>query len=334
MTKIRAAITGIHSWVPEYRLTNTELSRMVDTSDEWIMQRVGIKERRILKGEGMGTSDLGANAVAGLLEKTNTSPDEIELVICATVTPDMAFPATANIISDKAGIRNAFSFDLGAACSGFLFALQTGASYIETGRYKKVIVVGADKMSSITDYTDRTTCPLFGDGAGAVLLEPTYEEYGIMDYIFHTDGSGRKFLHLKAGGSLKPASHETVEAREHYIYQEGQSVFKFAVVNMADVAAEIMERNNLKAEDIAWLVPHQANLRIIDATGRRMGLPPEKVMINIQNYGNTTAATIPLCLSDYESQLKKGDKLILAAFGGGFTWGSIYLKWAIGPEQK
>jgi len=268
-----------------------------------------------------------------LLEKTKTSPDEIELVICATVTPDMFFPATANIISDKAGIKNAFSFDLAAACSGFLFALQTGASYIETGRYKKVIVVGADKMSSITDYTDRTTCPLFGDGAGAVLLEPTYEEYGIMDYIFHTDGSGRKFLHLKAGGSLKPASHETVEAREHYIYQEGQSVFKFAVVNMADVAAEIMERNNLKAEDIAWLVPHQANLRIIDATGRRMGLPPEKVMINIQNYGNTTAATIPLCLSDYESQLKKGDKLILAAFGGGFTWGSIYLKWAIGPEQ-
>ena len=334
MTKIRAAITGIHSWVPEYRLTNSELSRMVDTSDEWIMQRVGIKERRILKGEGMGTSELGANAVTGLLEKTNTSPDEIELVICATVTPDMAFPATANIISDRAGIKNAFSFDLAAACSGFLFALQTGASYIETGRYKKVIVVGADKMSSITDYTDRTTCPLFGDGAGAVLLEPTYEEYGIMDYIFHTDGSGRKFLHLKAGGSLKPASHETVEAREHFIYQEGQSVFKFAVVNMADVAAEIMERNNLKAEDIAWLVPHQANLRIIDATGRRMGLPPEKVMINIQNYGNTTAATIPLCLSDYESQLKKGDKLILAAFGGGFTWGSIYLKWAIGPEQK
>ena len=333
MTKIRAAITGIHSWVPEYRLTNSELSRMVDTSDEWIMQRVGIKERRILKGEGLGTSDLGANAVAGLLEKTKTSPDEIELVICATVTPDMFFPATANIISEKAGIKNAFSFDLAAACSGFLFALQTGASYIETGRYKKVIVVGADKMSSITDYTDRTTCPLFGDGAGAVLLEPTYEEYGIMDYIFHTDGSGRKFLHLKAGGSLKPASHETVEAREHYIYQEGQSVFKFAVVNMADVAAEIMERNNLKAEDIAWLVPHQANLRIIDATGRRMGLPPEKVMINIQNYGNTTAATIPLCLSDYESQLKKGDKLILAAFGGGFTWGSIYLKWAIGPEQ-
>jgi len=332
MGKIRAAITGIHAWVPEYRLTNFELSKMVDTSDEWIMQRVGIRERRILKGEGLGSSDLGEQAVKGLLEKTRTSPDEIDLLICATVTPDMAFPATANIISDKAGIKNAFSFDLNAACSGFLFALQTGASYIETGRYKKVIVVGADKMSSITDYTDRTTCPLFGDAAGAVLLEPTKENYGVMDYIFHVDGSGRKFLHLKAGGSAKPASHETIDAREHYVYQEGQSVFKFAVVNMADVAAEIMERNKLKADDIAWLVPHQANLRIIDATGRRMGLPPEKVMINIQNYGNTTAATIPLCLWEYEKKLKKDDKIILAAFGGGFTWGSIYLKWAYNPE--
>jgi len=332
MGKIRAAITGIHAWVPEYRLTNFELSKMVDTSDEWIMQRVGIKERRILKGEGLGSSDLGEQAVKGLLEKTNTLPDEIDLLICATVTPDMAFPATANIISDKTGIKNAFSFDLNAACSGFLFALQTGASYIETGRYKKVIVVGADKMSSITDYTDRTTCPLFGDAAGAVLLEPAKENYGIMDYIFHVDGSGRKFLHLKAGGSAKPASHETIDAREHYVYQEGQSVFKFAVVNMADVAAEIMERNKLKADDIAWLVPHQANLRIIDATGRRMGLPPEKVMINIQNYGNTTAATIPLCLWEYEKKLKKGDKIILAAFGGGFTWGSVYLKWAYDPK--
>ena len=332
MGKIRAAITGIHAWVPEYRLNNFELSRMVDTSDEWIMQRVGIKERRILKEEGLGTSDLGEQAVKGLLVKTKTSPDEIDLLICATVTPDMQFPATANIISDKVGIKNAFSFDLGAACSGFLFALQTGAAYIETGKYRKVIVVGADKMSSITDYTDRTTCPLFGDAAGAVLLEPTIENYGIMDYIFHVDGSGRKYLHLKAGGSVKPSSHETVEAREHYVYQEGQSVFKFAVVNMADVAAEIMERNKLKAEDIAWLVPHQANLRIIDATGRRMGLPPEKVMINIQNYGNTTAATIPLCLWEYEKQLKKGDKIILAAFGGGFTWGSVYVKWAYNPE--
>jgi len=332
MEKLRAAITGIHAWVPDYRLTNSELSKMVDTSDEWIMQRVGIKERRILKGEGLGTSDLGEMAVKGLLEKTGTSPDEIGLLICATVTPDMAFPATANIISEKAGIKNAFSFDLGAACSGFLFALQTGAAYVETGKYKKVIVVGADKMSSITDYTDRTTCPLFGDAAGAVLLEPTTEEYGIMDYIFHVDGSGQKYLHLKAGGSVKPASYETIEAKEHYIYQEGQAVFKFAVSNMADVAAEIMQKNNLKPEDIAFLVPHQANLRIIDATGRRMGLPPEKVMINIQNYGNTTAATIPLCIWEYENKLKKGDVLILAAFGGGFTWGSVYLKWAYDPK--
>lgn len=332
MGKLLAAITGIHAWVPEYRLTNSELSKMVDTSDEWIMQRVGIKERRILKEEGLGTSDLGEMAVRGLLEKTGTSPDEVDLLICATITPDMAFPATANIISDKVGIKNAFSFDLAAACSGFLFALQTGAAYIQTGKYRKVIVVGADKMSSITDYTDRTTCPLFGDAAGAVLLEPGNGDYGIMDYIFHVDGSGRKFLHIKAGGSVRPSSHETIDAREHFVYQEGQSVFKFAVVNMANVAAEIMERNNLKAEDIAWLVPHQANLRIIDATGRRMGLPPEKVMINIEKYGNTTAATIPLCLWEYEKQLKKGDKIILAAFGGGFTWGSIYVKWAYDPK--
>jgi 3-oxoacyl-[acyl-carrier-protein] synthase-3 len=328
MGKIRAAITGINAWVPEYILDNHEISKMVDTSDEWIMQRVGISERRILKGEGLGSSDLGEKAVKGLLEKTGTSPDEIELVICATVTPDMMFPATANIICDKVGIKNAFSFDLGAACSGFLFALQTGAAYVESGRYKKVVVVGADKMSSITDYTDRTTCALFGDASGAVLLEPTTEEFGIMDYLFRVDGSGRKFLHQKAGGSVKPASHETVDAKEHFIYQEGQSVFKFAVTNMADIAAEIMEKNNLKSEDISWLVPHQANLRIIDATGRRMGLPPEKVMINIQKYGNTTAATIPLCIWEYEKMLKKGDVLILAAFGGGFTWGSIYLKWA------
>ena len=332
MEKIRAAITGINAWVPEYRLTNQELSKMVDTSDEWIMQRVGIKERRILKGEGLGTSDMGDKAVIGLLEKTKTSPDEIDLLICATITPDMFFPATANIICDKAGIKNAFSFDVGAACSGFLFALQTGAQYIESGRYKKVIVVGADKMSSIVDYTDRTTCPLFGDAAGAVLLEPTSEDVGIIDHILKTDGSGRKFLHMKAGGSCKPPSLETLEAKENFIYQEGQSVFKFAVSNMADVAVEIMEKNNLKPEDIAWLVPHQANLRIIDATGRRMGLAPEKVMINIQNYGNTTAATIPLCIWDYEKSLKKGDVLILAAFGGGFTWGSIYLKWAYDPK--
>lgn len=332
MGKIRAAITGIHAWVPEYRLTNFELSRMVDTSDEWIMQRVGIKERRILKGDGLGSSDLGEKAVRGLLEKTSTSPDEIDLLICATITPDMSFPATANIISEKVGIKNAFSFDLGAACSGFIFALQTGASFVETGKCRKVVVVGADKMSAITDYTDRTTCTLFGDAAGAVLLEPTTEDLGVMDYIFHVDGSGQKFLHLKAGGSVKPASHETVEAREHFIYQEGQSVFKFAVVNMADIAVEIMERNNLRAEDIAWLVPHQANLRIIDATGRRMGLQPEKIMINIEKYGNTTAATIPLCLWEYEKKLRKGDKIILAAFGGGFTWGSVYVVWAYDPK--
>jgi 3-oxoacyl-[acyl-carrier-protein] synthase-3 len=332
MTKIRAAITGINGWVPEYRLTNQELSTMVETTDEWIMQRVGIKERRILKGEGKATSDLGEQAVRGLLEKTNTSPEEIDLLICATITPDMFFPATANIISDKVGITNAFSFDIGAACSGFLYALQTASSYVESGRYRKVIVVGADKMSSITDYTDRTTCTLFGDGAGAVLLEPTLEEYGVMDHIFRVDGSGRKYLHMKAGGSARPASHETIDAREHYVYQEGQAVFKFAVSKMADVAAEIMEKNNLMPEDVAWLVPHQANLRIIDATGRRMGISPEKVMINIMNYGNTTAATIPLCIWEFEQKLKKGDNLILAAFGGGFTWGSIWLKWALDPE--
>ncbi len=332
MNKPRAAITGIHAWVPEYRLDNFELSRMVDTSDEWITQRVGIKERRILKGEGLGTSFMAEKAVTGLLEKTSTSPDEIEILICATITPDMFFPSTANLISDKAGIKNAFSFDISAACSGFLYALHIGASFIETGRYKKVIVVGADKMSSITDYTDRTTCPLFGDAAAAVLLEPVYEEVGVMDQILKADGAGGKYLYLKAGGSAWPASHQTVEAKEHFIYQEGQTVFKFAVTHMADVAVEIMEKNDLKPEDIAYLVPHQANLRIIEATGRRMGLPPEKVMVNIQKYGNTTAATIPLVLWEYENKLKKGDNLILAAFGGGFTWGAIWLKWAYNPK--
>lgn len=332
MGKIRAAITGIHAWVPEYRLDNFELSTMVDTSDEWIMQRVGIKERRILKGEGLGTSDMADKAVLGLLEKTGTSPDEVEVLICATITPDMLFPATANIISDKAGIKNAFSFDISAACSGYIFALHIGASFIETGKYKKVVVVGADKMSSITDYTDRTTCPLFGDAATATLLEPTEENLGIMDQILRVDGSGRKYLHMKAGGSARPSSHETVDAKEHFIFQEGQSVFKFAVTSMADVAAEIMEKNNLRPEDIAYLVPHQANLRIIDATGRRMGLPPEKVMINIEKYGNTTAATIPLALWEFEHKLRKGDNLILAAFGGGFTWGSMWLKWAYDPK--
>ncbi len=328
MAKLRAAIKGIHAWAPKDILTNQDLEKMVDTTDEWITTRTGIKERHILKGEGLGTSDMAVEAVNGLLKKTGTKPEEIDLLICATVTPDMQFPATANIISDKVGIKNAFSFDMNAACSTFIFALETAAKYVESGEYKKVIVVGGDKMSSITDYTDRATCVIFGDAAGAVLLEPTTEEVGIMDHRFYTDGSGRVHLHQKAGGSVKPASHETVDAREHYIYQEGQPVFKFAVTRMADVAVEIMERNNLSSDDIDWLVPHQANLRIIEATARRMKLPKEKVMINIQRYGNTTNGTIPMCLYEWEDQLKKGDNIVLAAFGGGFTWGAIYLKWA------
>lgn len=329
MTKINAAITGINAWAPDYILDNKELETMVETTDEWILTRTGISERHILKGEGKGTSDIGTEAVKGLLEKTATSPEEIDLLICATVTPDMQFPATANIISDKVGIKNAWSFDLNAACSGFIYALDTARRFVESGKYKKVIVVGADKMSSIVDYTDRATCVIFGDAGGAVLLEPTEENLGIMDSIMHSDGIGRVHLHQKAGGSVKPASHETVEAREHFIYQEGQPVFKFAVTNMADVSAEIMEKNNLKPEDISYLVPHQANLRIIEATARRMQLDKDKVMINIQKYGNTTNGTIPMCLHEWQDKLKKGDNLILAAFGGGFTWGSIYLKWAI-----
>lgn len=332
MDKLRAMVTGIHGYVPEYRLTNKELESLVDTNDEWIMSRTGIKERRILKGENQGTSVLGIGAVKGLLEKTGTDPLDVELIICATVTPDMPFPATANIIADKVGAKNSFSFDIGAACSGFLYALQLGAQFIQAGTHKKVVVVGADKMSAIVDYQDRTTCILFGDGAGAVLLEPTTEKLGIMDAILKADGSGENFLHMKAGGSRKPASLETIANREHFAYQEGATVFKFAVTNMADVSAEVMERNGLKGEDIAWLVPHQANKRIIDATANRMGVGPEKVMMNIERYGNTTAATIPLCLWEYESQLKKGDNLILAAFGGGFTWGAIYLKWALDPK--
>ena len=328
MRNIRAAITGIEAFLPEYKLTNEELSHMVDTSDEWIMQRIGIKERRILKGKGLATSDMGAEAVKKLLAKTGTSPDEIELILVATVTPDMAFPSTACVIADKVGIRNAWGFDLSAACSGFIYTLQTASQFIETGRYKKVILVASDKMSAITDYSDRTSCPLFGDAAAALLLEPTTEEVGIMDHIFQIDGSGRHHLYLKAGGSFKPASHETIDAGEHFIHQDGQTVFKVAVSKMADVAVEMMEKHNISPEELSWLVPHQANMRIIEATARRMGLSKEKVMINIERYGNTTAATIPLCLWDWEKDLKKGDKLILAAFGGGFTWGSLYLKWA------
>ncbi len=325
--KISAAITGVGGYVPEYRLTNKELETLVDTNDEWIKTRTGVEERRILKGEGKATSDLGAPAVKNLCEKRGIDPLEIDCIICCTVTPDMLFPATANIISEKIGAKNAFSFDLGAACSGFLFGLTMGASLIESGRYKKVVVVGADKMSAIVDYSDRTTCILFGDGAGAVLLEPGEEGYGVLDSNLKTDGSGSKYLHMKAGGSLKPASAETIAAKEHYIYQEGQSVFKFAVVGMADVSYELLQRNNLTGDDIAWLVPHQANKRIIDATANRMGLPSEKVMLNIQRFGNTTSGTIPLCLWEWESKLKKDDNLVLAAFGGGFTWGATLVKW-------
>jgi 3-oxoacyl-[acyl-carrier-protein] synthase-3 len=332
MEKLRAAITGVHSWVPDQVLTNAQLEKMVDTSDEWIMTRTGIKERRILTGKGKGASDMGAEAVRGLLEKTNTKPEEVDLLICATVTPDYAFPATANLISYKAGINDAWSFDINAACSGFIFTLKTASKFIESGEYKKVIVVGAEKMSMMVDYTDRTTCVLFGDAASAVMLEPTTEEVGIMDSILRTDGFGWKHLYQKGGGSVKPASHETVDQKEHFIYQEGQQVFKFAVIGMADISVEIMKKNNLKSEDISWLVPHQANLRIIEATARRMGIRREQVMINIDRYGNTTSATIPLCLWEWENQLHKGDNLVLSAFGGGFTWGSIWVKWAYDPK--
>lgn len=326
MGKVTAAITGVAGYVPDYVLTNDELAKIVDTSDEWITSRTGIKERRIMKDGA--SSDMSVHAVNRLLEKTNTKPEEIDLVVLATVTPDYPFPSTANVLCDKAGMTNAWGFDLKAACSGFVYALATGSQFIETGKYKKVVVVGVDKMSSIIDYEDRTTCVIFGDGCGAVLLEPNEEGLGIQDFLLHSDGSGRKYLIQPGGGSANPPSIETVEQKMHYVKQEGQQVFKFAVTNMAEVSANIMENNNLTADDVDWLVPHQANLRIIDATAKRMGLPEEKVMINIQKYGNTTAGTLPLCLWDYESQLKKGDTLILSAFGGGFTWGALYLKWA------
>lgn len=328
MSKIHAAITAVHGYAPEYVLTNHELETMVDTNDEWITSRTGIKERRILKGEGLATSDLAVPAVEQLLRKRGIGAEEIELIIFCTTTPDMPFPATANILADKIGAKNAWGYDLQAACSGFIYGLSTGASFIESGKHKKVLVVGGDKMSSIINYEDRATCIIFGDGCGAVLLEPNTDGYGVIDSILKSDGAGRSYLHQKAGGSLKPATHETVDAKEHFAYQEGQAVFKFAVTNMADVAAEVMEKNNLVSEDIAWLVPHQANKRIIDATANRTGVPAEKVVVNIERYGNTTNGTIPLCLWEWESKFKKGDNIILAAFGGGFTWGSVYLKWA------
>ncbi len=326
MEKITAAITADQGYVPDNVMTNEDLAKIVDTSDEWITTRTGIKERRILT-DGV-SSDMAAAAVAQLLEKKGIDPLEIELVIVATVTPDYPFPSTANVVCDKTGMKNAWGYDLIAACSGFIYALATGAQFIETGRYKKVIVIGVDKMSSIIDYRDRTTCVIFGDGAGAALLEPNHEGMGVQDFILRADGAGKEFLLQPGGGSAHPASIETVEKGMHYVHQEGKQVYKFAVTNMAEVSAEIMEKNNLTSEDVDWLVPHQANLRIIDATASRMGLPKEKVMVNIQKYGNTTAGTLPLCLWDYESQLKKGDNLILSAFGGGFTWGAVYLKWA------
>jgi 3-oxoacyl-[acyl-carrier-protein] synthase III len=332
MGKLRAAITGIGGYVPDYILTNSELEKMVETSDEWIITRTGVKERRILKGEGKGTSHMAIHAINEVLKKTNTKAEDIDMLICCTTTPDLVFPATGNLLCEMAGLKNAFSYDLQAACSGFIFGLVTGTQFIETGKYKKVLVVGADKMSSIINYEDRATCIIFGDGAGAVLLEPDESGNGIIDSILKTDGSGALFLSQKSGGSRRPPTVETVTAKEHYAHQEGATVFKFAVTNMSQVAAEIMEKNNLTSNDIAYLVPHQANKRIIDATAERMGIGENKVLINIEKYGNTTNATIPLCLWDFEKKFKKGDNIIMAAFGGGFTWGSVFLKWAYDPK--
>jgi len=334
MNKIRAAITGVGGYVPDYVLTNKELETMVDTTDEWITSRTGIKERRILKGENVGVSVMGIAAVKDMISKTKIDPKEIDCIIFATITPDLTFPATANLVATAVGATNAFSYDLAAACSGFIYGLNTGASFIQSGMYKKVVVIGGDKMSAILDYQDRTTCIIFGDGAGCVLLEPTTEDVGVIDSLLRSDGSGEAYLHMKAGGSRMRPSHETVDKRLHYVYQEGSAVFKFAVTNMADVAAQVAERNNLNSETITWLVPHQANKRIIDATAHRVGISESKVMMNIERYGNTTGGTIPLLLWDYEKKLKKGDNLIIAAFGGGFTWGAIYVKWAYDGSKR
>ncbi len=330
---IKAAITAVAGHLPDNVLTNADLEKMIDTTDEWITTRTGIKERHIEKDPKKATSDMCVEAVKLLCQKRGISPEEIDLLICGTVTPDYVFPSTSNLICAKIGAKNAWGYDVSAACSGFLYSLATGSQFIETGRYKKVVVVGADMMSRIIDYTDRTTCVIFGDGAGAILLEPTSEDVGVQDFILHSDGNGCQHLHMKAGGSLNPASHETVDNKMHYVYQEGQAVFKHAVYNMAEVSARIMEKNNLKAQDVAWLVAHQANKRIIDATAQRMGIGPEKVMMNIERYGNTTAGTLPLLLWDYEKQLRKGDTLIFSAFGGGFTWGSMYIKWAYDGDK-
>ena len=325
---IRAAITSIAAYTPDDVITNDDLAKLVDTNDEWIMSRVGIKERRVLKGEGKGTSVMGTEVLKQLMEKSGTKPEDIEVIIFATTTPDYGFPSTAALVAEACGVKNSLGFDIQAACAGFIYALEIGSNFIKSGRYKKVVVIAGDKMTSITNYKDRTTCPLFGDAAGGVLLEPTEEEFGIMDTILHLDGVGIPHLHMYGGGSAYPSSHETVDKDMHYVYQEGQHVFKHAVSKMADVSVEIMERNSLTKDDVAWLVPHQANIRIIEAVGNRMGLSKDKVMVNIQDFGNTSAATIPVCMAQWESQLKKGDNIILSAFGGGFTWGAVYLKWA------
>jgi 3-oxoacyl-[acyl-carrier-protein] synthase-3 len=328
--QIRPAITGVCGYVPDYVLNNAELARMVDTSDTWIIERTGIKERRILKGEGLGTSHMGAEAVRGLLERTATKPQEIDLLICATTTPDFVFPSTANLICDMVGVKDIGSFDVQAACSGFLYAVTIASQFVATGQCRKVVVVGADKMSAVIDYTDRATCVIFGDGAGAVLVEPSPNGEGILDSLIRSDGSGMIHLHQKAGGSRLPPNAETVAKRMHYVHQEGAAVYKFAIAKMAEVSHEIMARNNLRADMINWLVPHQANRRIIESTAERLGIPMDRVMVTIQKYGNTTAATIPLCLWDYEKVLKTGDRVIMAAFGGGFTWSAVYLTWAYG----
>ena len=328
MQGIKAKVSGVHGYVPPYILTNQELSTMVDTSDEWITTRTGILERRVIREPGKATSDMGVEILKGLLEKTGTDPLDIELLICGTITGDMIFPDTANTILDKVGAKNAFGFDINAACSGFLYSLTTGAKFIESGTYKKVVVIGVDMMSSIIDYTDRTTCVIFGDGGGGVLLEPCTDGYGVLDSALHADGSGRHFLHMKAGGSLKPPTEETIRNREHFVFQDGKPVFKAAVNGMIASIQEVLDRNNLSIDDIDWLVPHQANIRIINAVAEGLNFPKERVMINIHKYGNTTAGTLPLCLWEYEHLLKRGEKLLLTAFGGGFTWGTTYIKWA------
>lgn len=333
MEKLNAVVTGVAGYVPDYILDNDEISKMVDTNDEWIMTRIGVKQRHILNEEGLGTSYMARKAAKALLRKTKTNPDDVDLVIVATTTPDYKFPSTASILCDKLELKNAFAFDMSAACSGFLYAMEVAANFIRSGRYKKVIIVGADKMSSMVDYTDRATCPIFGDGAAAFLMEPTTEEYGVIDSILRTDGKGLPFLHMKAGGSVCPPSYFTVDNRMHYIHQEGRTVFKYAVTNMSNTTAEIAERNSLSKDSINWIVPHQANMRIIEAVANRMEVSMDKVLVNIEKYGNTSAGTLPLCIWDFEKQLKKGDNIIFTAFGAGFTWGALYMKWGYDGDK-